>query len=60
MFQNTKTLLWAAAMIALALAVKAGLIASETAEPMFVALPALAILSIGASGSCFLKSRCAA
>ena len=40
-------LLWAAAMIALALCVSAGLVGADAARPFFFAAPALVTMSLG-------------
>lgn len=52
MTQTAKALLWATAMIALALATSAGLISREVAEPVFYAMPVLAVISLGQSRPC--------
>jgi len=52
MIQISRALLWAAAIIGLALAASAGLVDREVAGPMFLAVPVLALLSLGTTRSC--------
>ena len=52
MTQIQKALLWAAAMIGIALAVAGGLIAEETAAPFFFSIPALYVATSGRAACC--------
>lgn len=54
-----KGLAWATAMIGLALATNAGLVDRGSAEPLFLALPVLAVLTISnaRAGTAILEHR---
>lgn len=57
MTKITKALVWATVILGFALATSNGLIARETAEPMFLMLPVLAVLSLGNTRDCIRKTK---